>query len=91
MFLSQPLFFKCFQSPSSRECLSTSARYYVNGVKDRMAAQFFSNFSSKAQLTKEFIEPMVKERFAKMDELGETWDDAPVRNPVPAEILLLTK
>ena len=33
-----------------------------------------------------FIEPMVKERFAKMDELGETWEDAPVRSPVPIEI-----
>jgi hypothetical protein len=28
-----------------------------------------------------FIEPIVKERFAKMDELGETWEDAPVRDP----------
>ena len=36
-----------------------------------------------------FIEPMVKERFAKMDELGETWEDAPVRDPVPVYVSVL--
>ena len=36
-----------------------------------------------------FIEPIVKERFAKMDELGETWEDAPVRDPVPVYLLLV--
>jgi hypothetical protein len=35
------------------------------------------------------IEPMVKERFAKMDKLGKTWEDAPVRNSVPIEISIL--
>jgi hypothetical protein len=30
-----------------------------------------------------FIEPIVKERFAKMDELGETWEDVPVRDRDP--------
>ena len=35
----------------------------------------------------ELIQPMVKERFAKIDELdGETWEDAPVRIPVPSKI-----
>ena len=29
----------------------------------------------------EFIRPLVEERFAKMQEFGETWDDAPVRCP----------
>jgi hypothetical protein len=38
-----------------------------------------------------FIEPMVKERFAKMDELGETWEDAPVRAPVLVMFLLFTE
>jgi hypothetical protein len=45
----------------------------------------FSKFPSQVRQTREFIEPMVKERFAKMEELGETWEDAPVRNPVPVE------
>jgi hypothetical protein len=28
----------------------------------------------------EFLRPTVEERFAKMEEFGETWDDAPVRH-----------
>ena len=35
-----------------------------------------------------FIEPMVKERFEKMDKLGSAWEDRPVRDPVPIYILL---
>jgi hypothetical protein len=31
----------------------------------------------------ELIEPMDKERFAKMNEFGDTWEDAPVRTRVP--------
>jgi hypothetical protein len=27
----------------------------------------------------EFVRPIVEERFAKMEEFGEDWDDAPVR------------
>ncbi len=45
----------------------------------------FSKFPSQVRQTRELIEPMVKERFAKMEELGETWEDSPVRNPVPVE------
>ena len=33
-----------------------------------------------------FIEPIVKERFAKLDELGETWEDAPVRDRDPVYV-----
>ena len=35
-----------------------------------------------------FIEPLVKERFAKMDELGEAWEDPPVRTRVESRFLL---
>jgi hypothetical protein len=31
----------------------------------------------------QLIEPMVKERFEKMDKLGGAWEDPPVRDPVP--------
>ena len=37
-----------------------------------------SNFPSQIQQEIEFIRPMVEERFAKMDEYGEDWDDQPV-------------
>jgi len=33
-----------------------------------------------------FLEPTVKERFEKMDELGNTWENAPVRSPVSIEV-----
>ena len=36
----------------------------------------------------QLIEPMVKERFEKMDELGEAWHDPPVRITISIEILL---
>jgi len=58
----------------------------TNDIKHRIAARMFSNISFQVRQTMKFIEPMVKERFAKMDELGETWEDAPVRSPVPIEI-----
>jgi hypothetical protein len=32
---------------------------------------------------------MVKERFAKIEELGEAWDDAPVRIPISTEAFIL--
>ena len=37
-----------------------------------------SNLSSQIQQQIEFIRPMVEERFAKMEEYGEDWDDKPV-------------
>jgi hypothetical protein len=37
----------------------------------------------------QFIEPLVKERFAKLDELGETWEDPPVRTRVQSRFLFL--
>ncbi|KAH9970799.1 cytochrome P450 [Russula compacta] len=42
-----------------------------------IAAKIFCNFPSNVRQTMEFIKPMVNERFAKMEKLGETWDDPP--------------
>jgi hypothetical protein len=38
-----------------------------------------SNLPSQIQQEIEFIRPMVEERFAKMEEYGEDWDNKPVR------------
>ena len=38
-----------------------------------------SNIPSQVQQEMEFIRPMVEERFARMEEFGEDWDDKPVR------------
>ena len=40
-----------------------------------------SNLPSQIRQEMEFIRPMVEERFAKMEEFGEDWDDKPVRRP----------
>jgi hypothetical protein len=37
-----------------------------------------SNLPSQIQQEIEFIRPMVEERFAKMEEYGDDWDDKPV-------------
>jgi hypothetical protein len=37
-----------------------------------------SNLPSQIQQEIEFIRPIVQERFAKMEEYGEDWDDKPV-------------
>jgi hypothetical protein len=37
-----------------------------------------SDLPSKIQQEIEYIRPMVEERFAKMEEYGDDWDDKPV-------------
>ena len=37
-----------------------------------------SNLPSQIQQEIKFIKPMIEERFAKMEEYGEDWDDKPV-------------
>jgi hypothetical protein len=38
-----------------------------------------SNFPSHIRQEEEFIRPIVQERFARMEEFGDDWDDKPVR------------
>jgi len=42
-----------------------------------IVSRMLSNLPSKIQQEVEFIRPMVEERFAKMEEYGEDWDDKP--------------
>jgi hypothetical protein len=44
-----------------------------------------SNLPSQILQEIEFIRPMVEERFAKMEENGEHWDDKPV---CPTQIIV---
>lgn len=37
----------------------------------------------------ELIKPIVKERIAKMDQLGDTWEDAPVRTHILIEVSVI--
>jgi hypothetical protein len=43
-----------------------------------IVARMLSNLPSQIQQEIEFIRPLVEERFAKMEEFGEDWDDKPV-------------
>jgi len=54
-----------------------------------IVARIFSKHPSQVRQTKEFIGPIVKERFVKMEEFGEAWDDAPVGIPISTEALTL--
>ncbi|KAI9441477.1 cytochrome P450 [Lactarius indigo] len=45
-----------------------------------IVARLLSNLPSQVRQEMEFIRPMVEERFARMDEFGEDWDDKPVQN-----------
>ncbi|KAH9067779.1 cytochrome P450 [Lactarius vividus] len=42
-----------------------------------IVARLLSNLSSQTQQGMEFIRPMVEERFARMEEFGEDWEDKP--------------
>jgi hypothetical protein len=44
-----------------------------------------SNLPSQIQQEIEFIRPIVEERFAKMEEYGEDWDDKPVCRTIVSE------
>jgi hypothetical protein len=47
-----------------------------------------SNLPSQIQQQIEFIRPIVEERFAKMDEYGEDWDDKPVSRIIISECVI---
>ena len=43
-----------------------------------IVSRILSDLPSKIQQEIEYIRPMVEERFAKMEEYGDDWDDKPV-------------
>ena len=49
-----------------------------------------SNLSSQIQQEIEFIRPIVEERFEKIEEYGEDWDDKPVCQTIVYVISLIT-
>lgn len=60
--------------------------FYVCALSISIKTEMFSfvvrmitNVPSKIQQMAEFIRPLVEERLTKLEEFGETWDDAPVR------------
>ena len=49
-----------------------------------------SNLSSQIRQEIEFIRPIVEERFEKIEEYGEDWDDKPVCQTIVYVISLIT-
>ena len=47
-----------------------------------------SNLPSQIRQEIEFIRPIVEERFAKMEEHGEDWDDKPVCQTIAPKCLI---
>jgi hypothetical protein len=56
-----------------------------------IVSRVLSNLPSQIRQEIEFIRPMVEERFAKMEEYGEDWDDKPVRRTIVSGIFLITR
>jgi hypothetical protein len=74
-----------------KPCVLSSIRVppchlYASSIVSRM----ISVLPSQIQQEIEFIRPMVEERFAKMDEYGEDWDDKPVCQTITSGILVIT-
>jgi len=68
--------------------LKPCVSFYVCSLSISIKAEIFSfvvrmitNLPSKIRQMAEFIRPLVEERLTKLEELGETWDDAPVSQP----------
>jgi hypothetical protein len=49
--------------------------FHVTEFHISIVSRMLSNIPSQTQQDIEFIRPMVEERFAKMEEYGEDWDD----------------
>ena len=56
-----------------------------------IVSRILSNLPSQIRQEVEFIRPMVEERFAKMEEYGEDWDDKPVCQTIVSGFLLITQ
>ncbi|KAI0284741.1 cytochrome P450 [Russula brevipes] len=82
VFVGAPL---CRDHDYQRLASSTTMNIVYSGIIISMfpklfkpiVARIFYKHSSQVQQTMEFIRPVVEERFAKMEEFGENWDDAP--------------
>src|ERR1700747_2301442 len=55
----------------------------------RIVSRIVTKLPSQIRQTRELIRPLVEERFAKMEELGGKWDDAPVRPLVVLDFVFI--
>ena len=55
-----------------------------------IVSRILSNLPSQIRQEVEFIRPLVEERFKKMEEYGENWDDKPVCQTIVSVVSLIT-
>jgi hypothetical protein len=73
-------FYPC-QGPYSLISLLTETHFSI-------VSRMLSNLPSQIRQEIEFIRPIVEERFAKMEEYGEDWDDKPVCRTTVSECVI---
>ena len=61
-----------------KPCVVSSISVSVTETYFSIVSRMLSNLPSQIQQQIDFIRPMVEERFAKMEEYGDDWDDKPV-------------
>jgi len=60
----------------------------LTGTHFSIVSRMLSNLPSQIRQEIEFIRPIFEERFAKMEEYGEDWDDKPVCWTIVSECVL---
>jgi hypothetical protein len=63
----------------------------VTKTRSSIVSRMLSNLPSQIRQEIEFIRPMVEERYAKMEEYGDDWDDMPVCQTISPCIVLITR
>jgi hypothetical protein len=74
MWLHHQLVSEAFQAV----CSPFYPCFHVTESHFSIVSRMLSNVPSQIQQEIEFIRPIFEERFAKMEEYGEDWDDKPV-------------
>ena len=65
--------------------------FLVTETHLRIVSRMLSDLPSKIQQEIEYIRPMVEERFAKMEEYEDDWDDKPVCQTFKSGMSLITQ
>ena len=73
-----------------KPCVVSSIRLPFTEARFSIVSRMLSNLPFQIQQQIELIGPMVEERFAKMEEYGDDWDDKPVCQTFKSGIFLIT-
>jgi hypothetical protein len=79
------LIISLFPRPLKPCLVSSIPSSLVTETRFSVVSRMLSNLPSQIRQEIEFIRPMVEERFAKMEEYGDEWDDKPVCQTIISE------